>query len=159
MGPDLEKAIRQLSLRMRLLRAAQEDTTQTGELTERDILLMQLLKERQKMTISEIAAAYPNVSESTISMNVTKLWRKKKMVSKTINPDNQRVTVVELTEKGEKALELVMKQRADRFNALFHAIQVTDDERNVLIRVCNRAVEFMDKHLFKSPAAATAKSD
>lgn len=152
MGPDLEKAITQLSLRMRLLKAAQEDTS-PDHLTDRDVLLLQLINERGKMTVSEIAAASPNVSESTISTNITKLWRDKKLVSKTIDPDNQRSTIVELTEKGQKALETVMAQRTERSNALFHAIQVTPEEKDVLIRVCNRAVDFMDKHIIKNSSS------
>ena len=139
MGPELEKAIHELSLRMRLIRFMQEQKEMVEELSERDILLLQLIAERGKMTVSEIAAAYPTVSESTISTTLTKLWRDRGVVSKTISPENQRITNVELTDKGQKALEEVMKNRGASYNALFHAIQVTDDEREVLIDCVGRA--------------------
>ena len=61
MGPNLEKAILELSLRMRLIRFMQEEKELVEELSERDILLLQLIAERGAMTVSEIAAAYPTV--------------------------------------------------------------------------------------------------
>ena len=75
MGPDLEKAILEISLRMRLLKAMQEDESPSAGLTERDVMILRLLNERGKMTVSQIAAAEPSVSDSTISTNITKLWR------------------------------------------------------------------------------------
>ena len=146
MGPELEKGIRELSMRMRLIKAAQEDKS-PDELSERDVFILRLLNERSKMAVSEIASAFPEVSESTISTAVTRLWRDKGLVSKTISPENQRVTIVQLTDKGKKALETILKHQSQRFNALFHAIQVTEEEKKVLIRVCNRATKYFDEHL------------
>ncbi|RKY12396.1 MAG: hypothetical protein DRP52_04700, partial [Planctomycetota bacterium] len=48
-------------------------------------------------------------SDSTISVNITKLWREKRMVSKTKDPENQRTTIVELTEAGKRAIEIYNK--------------------------------------------------
>lgn len=160
MGPELEKAIHELSLRMRLIRFMREQQELEEDLSERDVLLLQLIAEHGTMTVSEIAAAYPTVSESTISTSLTKLWRDKGVISKTISPDNQRITLVELTEKGKNALAEVMKIRSKAYNAFFHAIQVTDDERKVLIRICKRAVDYMDEHLNLRPGkgqVATSK--
>lgn len=146
MGPELEKAIHELSLRMRLIRAMQEgDASET--ITEREALIMQQLLEQGMMMISEIAESWPNVSESTISMTITRLWREKGFVSKTINPENQRITLVELTEKGKREIETYLKQRSERFSALFHAINVTPEEKEVLIRICKRGVCFLDDRL------------
>ena len=125
----------------------QEDKSLSEGLTERDVMILELLNKREKMTVSEIAAADPNVSDSTISTDVTKLWRDKKMVSKTISPENQRTTIVELTEKGKKAIEVINKQRTERFKTLFQAIEVTDDEKQVLLKILARAIPFFDKHL------------
>jgi len=147
MGPDLEKAIHEISLRMRLLRAIQEEESPFQDLTERDEMILSLLNERGRMTVSQIAAADPNVSSSTISTSITKLWRDKKLVSKTISPENQRTTIVELTEKGKKAVEIINQQRTERFQVLFDAIKVTDDEKEILIKVLTRAIAFFDKHL------------
>ena len=146
MSQKLGNAIQELSLRMRLLKVAQEDKSNLEELTDRDIMILMLLNDRKKMTVSEITAADATTSNSTISTAITHLWRDKKMVSKTISPESQRVTIVELTEKGAKAVETVMKQRSKRFGSLLKAIQVTEDEEQILINVCTRATKFMDKH-------------
>ncbi|MDY6862254.1 MAG: winged helix DNA-binding protein [Thermodesulfobacteriota bacterium] len=147
MGHDLELAINKISFRMRLLRAMQEDNAYTDGLTERDIMILDLLNERGKMTVSEISSAGLNVSDSTISVNVSKLWREKQMVSKTISPENQRTTIVELTDKGRKAVETYRRQHAERFKTLFQAINVTDDEQGVLMQVLSRAIQYFDEYL------------
>lgn len=146
MGPEFEKAIHELSLRMRLIRAMQEGDSQDS-ISEREALILQQLLEREEMTVSEIAESWPNVSESTISMTITRLWRDKGLVSKTINPENQRVTIVKLTEKGKQEIQKRLKQQGERFNALFHAINVTPEEKEVMIRICNRGSRFLDQYL------------
>lgn len=147
MGPELEKAVHELALRMRMIRAIQEDAAPAGALTERESLILHLLNERGQMTVTQIADAWPNVSESTISMTITKLWRKLGLVSKTIDPNNQRVTLVELTDKGRTELENIFKQRSQRIKALFDSINMTPEERQTLIDICQRGVKVLDQFL------------
>ena len=158
MYAELGKAIEELSLRMRMIKASQEEKDHTDELSERDIMILGLLKDQGTMSVSDIATADPTASSSTISTTITKLWRDKKLVSKTISPQSQRVTLIELTDKGQKALVTVMNQRMERLGALLKAIQVTDSERETLIDVCTRAVKFMDKH-FKLHTADGSKKN
>ncbi|MEN8126398.1 MAG: winged helix DNA-binding protein [Planctomycetota bacterium] len=155
MGPELEKAVHELALRMRMIRAIQEDAAPAGALTERESLIMHLLDERGQMTVTQIAEAWPNVSESTISMTITKLWRELGLVSKTISPENQRITIVELTDKGRTELETIFKQRSQRIKALFDSIDMTDEEKQVLISICQRGVKVLDQYL--RPAAVPKK--
>ena len=155
MGPELEKSVHELALRMRMIRAIQEEMAPAGALTEREALILHLLKERGQMTVTQIAEAWPNVSESTISMTLTKLWRELGLVSKTISPENQRVTLVELTDKGRAELETIFKQRSQRIKALFDSINMTDEERHVMIGVCQRGVKVLDQ--FLSPARVPKK--
>ena len=155
MGPDLEKAIYEISMRMRLMRAMQEDTSADDGLSEREIMILGLLAQRGPMTVSQIAQANPSVSDSTVSTSITKLWRDMKMVSKTISPENQRITIVELTAKGRGAIETVNKQRAERFKTLFKAIEMTDKEKDVFLKVLNRAIGFFDKHLESTTVASS----
>lgn len=131
---------------MRLIRVMQEEQQPEEALTERESLIVQQIAEQGPMSVSQIAEAWPNVSESTISMTLTKLW-KRKIVSKTISPDNQRITLVDLTDKGRDELANILRQRGERFQALFSAIQVTPDEKEVLIRICQRGVTFLDNVL------------
>ena len=155
MGPELEKSVHELALRMRMIRAIQEEMAPAGALTEREALILHLLKERGQMTVTQIAEAWPNVSESTISMTLTKLWRELGLVSKTISPENQRVTLVELTDKGRAELETIFKQRSQRIKALFDSIHMTDEEKQVMISICQRGVKVLDQ--FLSPARVPKK--
>ena len=146
----LLNAIQELSTRMRLLKVMQEDKSSINDLSDREIMILGLLSHHSEMSVSQIAAADPTASESTISTTITKLWRDKKMVSKNISPESQRVTIVTLTDHGKEALDTVMQQRSDRFKALIKALKVTEHERDVLIDVCTRSVKFMDSHFGQS---------
>jgi DNA-binding MarR family transcriptional regulator len=148
MGPDLEKVVHELSLRMRLIRAMQEEHNPKDALTERESLILQQLSEKGPLTVSSIAQGWPDISESTISITLTKLW-KHKLVSKTINPENQRVTQVDLTDKGRAELDKILEQRKHRFQMFFDAVQLVPDEKEVLIRVFQRGVTFLDEILSK----------
>lgn len=155
MTPDLEKAINEITLRMRMLRAIQEDGAPGGALSERESLILQLIREQGSKAVTQIAAAWPNVSEGTISMTISKLWRQG-LVSKTISPENQRVTMVEITAKGTSELDKLFKQRSQRLGALFDSIQMTDEERQVLIDVFQRGVAVLDKYLEFQAQKATS---
>ena len=146
MGTDLTKVMLELNLRMMLLKTIQEEAQPATDISERDSVILSLLDIKGPMTVSEITDLAPKGSGSTISTNITKLW-KKKLVSKTICPDNQRVTSVGLTEKGRKAMEVLNSQRAKRFQVFFDAINATQEEKDVLLRVFSRAVAFLDKQL------------
>jgi DNA-binding MarR family transcriptional regulator len=146
MALDLEKAVLELNGQMRLLKASQEDGSNSEGLSERDILLLELLSSKGRMSVSQLAAAFGKVSGSTISTSITRLWREKKMVSKAISPENQRVTMVELTDKGRKSLEAIRQQQSERFKALFRAIDVNDGEREVFVRILKRAIKFFNEY-------------
>lgn len=147
MGPELMKAIMGLSRRMLTLKATQEDQESEGAVGERELMILDLLKEKGVVSVSEIAEAIPSVSYSTISTDITRLWRDKKMVDKSIDPENQRVTLVELTEKGHKAVEFMQQKRNERMNQLYKAMNTTREEEEVIIRVSNRAINHFDKLL------------
>ena len=145
MRPELARAIVELSRRMLTLKAIQE--TQAGTLSERELMILELLKEKGVLSVSDIAEQIPSVSYSTISTDITGLWRENKMVTKTVDPENQRTTLVELTKKGEKAVETMLKQRNDRMSELYKAMNTTPQEEEVIIRVSNRASKYFDNLL------------
>jgi len=150
MTKDIAKGMRELAFKMRLIKANQEEQMNgplkgrltTEGLSERESLILELLYEKGKMTVSQIAAADPGACDSTISSTITKLWRDKNMVTKTISPQNQRNTYIELTDKGRETTELFIKMRDERFRTLFEAINVTEEEKEVLYNVLNRATRF-----------------
>ena len=74
------------------------------------------------------------------------------MLTKTVDPENQRVTMVALAEKGKAALETLRQHRSERFRRLFEAIDLTGSEKEVFLRVLDRANGYFDKLLDKSTA-------
>jgi len=154
MENKLVNAISDLSLRMRLIKSLQEEKSSSSNLSDRDFLLLEMVSKAGRMTISQIAALHSNVSESTISTTITRLWRDKKVVSKTRCPENQRVTYVELTEKGKKELEIFAEHQAVRYKALLKAMQISEDEGKMLIEIISRANNVFDSHLEKDKAAS-----
>ncbi|MCK4887195.1 MAG: hypothetical protein KAS96_07380 [Planctomycetes bacterium] len=151
MGTDLTKVLLEFNLRMMLLKTIQEESQPSTDISERDSIILSLLDTKGAMTVSEITSLAPKGSGSTISTTITKLW-KKKLVSKTICPDNQRVTMVDLAEKGRKAMEVLNSQRAKRFQMFFDAINATQEEKDVLLRIFLRGVAFLDKQLKNMPS-------
>ncbi|MFA5424221.1 MAG: winged helix-turn-helix transcriptional regulator [Phycisphaerae bacterium] len=147
MGPKVTNAIMGLSNRMLTFKATQEAQGEDAEVSQREFLILELLKEKGTMNVSDISEAVPNVSYSTISTDLTRLWRDKKFVSKNIEPDNQRVTLVTLTEKGKKAVEQMQSKRTELMNQLYKALNTTKEEEQVLIRVSERATKYFDKLL------------
>lgn len=144
---DLERLIDEISLRMRLIKAAEEANTPLDDLTDREVLILELLNERGKLSISEIAAAFSRVAASTISVTITKLWRGKGLVVKTIPPGNQRVTTVELSAKGKEAVAAIKRGRAERYRTLIRALDMEAEEHELLKSIVARAVEHFDQRL------------
>ncbi len=145
MRPDLAKAMRDLTLRMRLIRAAQEQFGQI-RLTERELLILELLSENGPMSVSKLSLADPAASDSTISSTISRLWRSK-LVTKTISPENQRTTIIDLTDKGKKTVEALNKQREERLQTFFQAISTTNGEEEIMLNIFYRAIKFLDERL------------
>lgn len=146
MKQDLAKVMRDLAFRMRLLKASQEEKAGQYHLTERQLLILELLLENGPMSVSQLSLADPCASDSTISTTITKLWRNK-LVSKTISPENQRTTIIDLTDKGRKIISIFNEQRAERFQTFFEAINLTGNEEQVMLDIFSRAIKFFDERL------------
>ena len=147
MSPELMNAIVELSRKMLTLEAIQETQATAGAVTERELIILELLKEKGVLSVSDIAEQIPSVSYSTISTDITRLWRDNKMVTKTVDPENQRVTLVDLTDKGRKTAETMLKQRDNRMSELYKAMNTTSQEEEVIIKVSNRASKYFDNLL------------
>ena len=74
------------------------------------------------------------------------MWRNK-LLTKTIDPENQRTTIIALNNEGRNIIEGFNKQREDRLQTFFDAINTTDDEEQVMLDVFERAIKFFDERL------------
>lgn len=147
MQKTTEMLIYEMSLRVRLYMASKELERRVEDLTERESLLIELLGLKEEMSISEIANLYASVSNSTISTTITKLWKDKKLVDKKILPENQRITVVSLTEKGKKVLEEIKKRQSVVFKTVAKSLGLSQEENVYFRDILENAIKFFDENL------------
>lgn len=140
-----ESMIYDMAFRVRLYIASKvADEKRINDLSERETLLIQLIGTTGRMSISEICNYYPRVSNSTISTTITKLWKEKKLVDKNILPENQRITTVNLTEKGQKVLEEIKKKQSDVFNTVNTSLGLSAEQNESFQLVLKSAIGFFD---------------
>jgi DNA-binding MarR family transcriptional regulator len=140
-----ESMIYDMAFRVRLYIASKlADEKRINDLSERETLLLQLIGTTGRMSISEICNYYPRVSNSTISTTITKLWKEKKLVDKNILPENQRITTVNLTEKGQKVLAEIKKEQSDVFNTVTASLGLSAEQNESFQLVLKSAIGFFD---------------
>ena len=143
-----ESMIYDMAFRVRLYIASKlADGNRINDLTERETLILQLIGTTGRMSISEICNFYPRVSSSTISTTITKLWKEKKLVDKNILPENQRITTVNLTDKGQEVLEEIKKSQSDVFNTVTTSLGLSADQNESFQMVLESAIGFFDDML------------
>jgi DNA-binding MarR family transcriptional regulator len=132
---------------VRLYTASRVLIKKVADLTDRESLILELIGMQDRMSISEIGNLYPKVSNSTISTTITKLWKDKKLVDKKILPENQRVTTVSLTEKGQKVLTEIMHTQADVFSTITKSLGLVSDQVEHFQQLLINAIDFFDETL------------
>jgi len=142
-----ESLIYDMAFRVRLYIASKISENKVGDLTDRESLIIELIGMKGSMSISEIGSLYPTVSNSTISTTITKLWKDRKLVDKTILPENQRVTTVTLTEKGQKILSEIRRTQSDVFSTVTVSLGLSPDQVEYFQDILEHAIGFFDKTL------------
>ena len=99
------------------------------------------------MSISEIGNFYPKVSNSTISTTITKLWKDKNLVDKKILPENQRITTVNLTDKGRTVLEQFKKNQSDIYKTVTTSLGLSAEQKESFQYVLGEAIGYFDELL------------
>jgi DNA-binding MarR family transcriptional regulator len=147
MKKNTEKLIYDMAFRVRLYIASKISEQKVGDLTDRETLILELVGMKGNMSISEIGSLYPTVSNSTISTTITRLWKDKKLVDKRILPENQRVTTVSLTEKGQKVLEEIKRSQSEVFSTVTVSLGLSPDQVEYFQEILENAIGFFDKTL------------
>ena len=147
MKKNTEKLIYDMAFRVRLYIASKISEQKVGDLTDRETLILELVGMKGNMSISEIGSLYPTVSNSTISTTITRLWKDKKLVDKRILPENQRVTTVSLTEKGQKVLEEIKRTQSEVFSTVTVSLGLSPDQVEYFQDILENAIGFFDKTL------------
>lgn len=156
MSRTTEMLIYEMALRVRLYMVSQKPGKKVGDLTDRETLLLELIGAKGRMSISEIAKLYPTVSNSTISTTITKLWKEKKLVEKTILPENQRVTVVSLTKSGQKVLDEIRQALSITFKTVSKSLGLSAEQDVYFQSFLDNAIRFFDNELGLKSASLAA---
>lgn len=147
---ELAELIDEISLRMRLLKVAQESKS-AEQYSERDILLLELIGSNKRMGVSEISAQFKVVSKSVLSTTISNFW-KADLVNKEKDADNQRITYVNLTTKGKKLLDKIRKNKAARFTALINALKLDTKQKAMIEQILTNAIKIFDEKTEKGIA-------
>ena len=147
MKKNTESLIYDLAFRVRLYIASKVSENKVGDLTDRESLIIELIGMQGNMSISEIGNLYPTVSNSTISTTITKLWNDKQLVDKRILPENQRVTTVTLTEKGQKIFSEIRRTQSEVFGTVAISLGLSPDQVEGIQGILEHAIGFFDKSL------------
>jgi DNA-binding MarR family transcriptional regulator len=147
MKKNTELLIYDMAFRVRLYIASKVSEKKVGDLTDRESLIIELIGMKGNMSISEIGSLYPSVSNSTISTTITKLWKDKQLVDKRILPENQRVTTVTLTEKGQKVFSEIRRTQSDVFSTVTVSLGLSPDQVGDFQEIIEHAIGFFDKTL------------
>ena len=145
MSEMTEMMIYDMAFRVRLYIAAKlYEDKRIQDLNDRETLLLELVGTKGSMSISEICNFYPRVSSSTISTTITRLWKDKQLVEKKILPENQRITTVNLTEKGQKVLEQIKRKQSHVFKTVTASLELSVDQGDSFQQVLGNAIGFFD---------------
>jgi DNA-binding MarR family transcriptional regulator len=137
----------ELSLRVRVLRASQESITdKSSALTRREELLLEIIGLRVQSSVSSIRASYPSVTLSSISNSITELW-KKKLVEKHVNPDDQRLTMITLSEKGKAVLTSIRKSQKIMLGKVTESLNLTEEQEVLVKDLLFQSINYFDRHL------------
>jgi|AntAceMinimDraft_8_1070364.scaffolds.fasta_scaffold25591_2 DNA-binding MarR family transcriptional regulator len=145
MESKFSRLIYEMSLRVRVMKSSLRSEKRISDLTERETLLIELLGSKSDMSISEICELHPQASASTISTTITKLWKEKGLLTKTILPENQRVTIVNLTKQGRRVLKDIKAMHIAMYSTIEDSLGMTAKELNWLSERIEKAIGFFDQ--------------
>ena len=144
---DLFASIAQLSIKMRIFRAIQAAGSQTGELKDREMLILEILNTQGPMSMSDLLRFFPGIRQSTLSTDVKRLRADLELVDMKVDRKDMRIHLIELSEKGEEKVREIKAQRAKSYQPLAAAIGNDTDEIAVLRQVVARAIELVDDEI------------
>ncbi len=139
--------IAKLGIKMRIYRAIQSADTETGELKDREILILELLKMQGSMSMGDLLRFFPGVKQSTLSLDIKKLRSALELIDMKVDKNDMRIHLIELSEKGYDKVREIQAQRARSYIPLATAIGDDTDEIALLNKVIDRATTLVDEEI------------
>lgn len=144
---ELFNNIARLSIKMRIYRAVQTAGTETGELKDRELLILEILRMQGPMSMSDLLRYFSGVRQSTLSTDVKRLRAELDLVDMKVDKNDMRIHLIELSKKGEEKVKESQAQRAKTYHPLATAIGDDPDELALLNSVVERAIRLVDQEL------------
>jgi DNA-binding MarR family transcriptional regulator len=139
--------IARLSIKMRIYRAIQFADSETGELKDREILILELLNIQGPTSMTELLHFFPGIRQSTLSTDVKRLRAELGLVDMTVDIKDMRVHRIELSGKGREKVAEIQQQRARSYEPLAAAIGREPSEIELLNRVVERTIRLLEEKI------------
>ena len=149
--------IARLGIKMRIFRAIQIADSDTGQLKDREILILELLKIQGSMSMTQLSHFFPGLKLSTLSMDVKRLRVDLGLIHIKVGKNDMRVHLIELSAKGYEKVAELRAQSGKSYAPLAAAIGKNPADLDVLNRVVEKAIVLVEKEINKF--AETKKLD
>lgn len=124
----------------------ERDEVCCGELTFQQFETMRRIKDSERATLTSVAADL-GIDASTASRNLGRL-EASGYVAKRRDPEDSRAAIVQLTRKGERALDGMSCQERDAFAALF--FRISPDRRTPIVSSLEALHEHLQQEAWRS---------
>ena len=149
--------IARLSIKMRIFRAIQAADSDAGQLKDREILILELLKIQGSMSMTQLSHFFPGLKLSTLSMDVKKLRVELGLIHIKVDKTDMRIHLITLSKKGYDKVAELRAQTGKTYVPLAAAIGKNPADLDVLSRVVEKAIVLVEKEI--NEFAETKKLD
>ncbi len=130
--------------------------SKTTGLTSPQILLLNIVRDKEKITIGEIAQEM-SLSQATVTTIIDRL-EKRELIARERSMEDKRKVHTRLTLKGKETLKTAPVPLQEQFSKQFSALQ--DWERTMIVSSLQRVAFMMDAHnIDASPLLDIGKLD
>ncbi len=141
--------IARLGIKMRIFKAIQIADSDTAQLKEREILILELLKIQGSMSMTQLSHFFPGLKLSTLSMDVKRLRVDLGLIHIKVGKSDMRIHLIELSDKGYEKVAELRAQRGKSYVPLAEAIGKNPADLDVLNRVVEKAIVLVEKEINK----------
>jgi DNA-binding MarR family transcriptional regulator len=141
--------IARLGIKMRIFRAIQIDDSETAQLKDREILILELLKIQGSMSMTQLSHFFPGLKLSTLSMDVKRLRGELGLIHIKVDKKDMRIHLIELSNKGHDKVAELRDQKGKSYLPLAEAIGNKPADLEVLNRVVEKAIVLVENEINK----------
>lgn len=141
--------IARLGIKMRIFKAIQVADSDTAQLKEREILILELLKIQGSMSMTQLSHFFPGLKLSTLSMDIKRLRVELGLIHIKVGKSDMRMHMIELSGKGYDKVAELRDQRGKSYVPLAEAIGNNPADLDILNRVVEKAIVLVEKEINK----------